>query len=131
MKSPGGTLADRQVDQPKNALAAGQGGGLTWKCLRQSIPGCSENTPGRIAEFPRPQREVPKPKTRSPSSPAGSRRPDRLVWFCDEAGVRLTPPVPYGWQKIGEATRIRTLRGGEIQTLGFLSTACDLQPVLH
>ena len=95
--------------------------GLIWKRMRQSMPDHGEETPERIAEVSQAKDTITEFHQQEAEGQID-------LWFFDEAGFSLTPPVPYGWQKIGETTRIPSSRGGSIQTLGFLSTACDLQP---
>ena len=42
------------------------------------------------------------------------------LFYFDEAGVSLTPTVPYGWQPIGERIEIPSQRSKQLNTLGFL-----------
>jgi hypothetical protein len=42
------------------------------------------------------------------------------LYYFDEAGISLTPTVPYGWQPIGERIEIPSQRSKQLNTLGFL-----------
>lgn len=42
------------------------------------------------------------------------------LYYFDEAGISLTPTVPYGWQPIGERIEIPSQKSRQINTLGFL-----------
>ena len=55
------------------------------------------------------------------------RRGEFDLYFLDEVGFSLTPPVPYGWQPIGETIAIPSSKGGSVQTLGFMTLASQLQ----
>lgn len=41
------------------------------------------------------------------------------LYYFDEAGVSLTPTVPYGWQPIGERIEIPSQKSRQLNTLGF------------
>ena len=42
------------------------------------------------------------------------------LYYFDEAGISLTPTVPYGWQPIGERIEIPSQKSRQLNTLGFL-----------
>jgi transposase len=45
------------------------------------------------------------------------------VWYFDEAGFVLTPPVPYAWQPVGERIEVESVGGNQGKrqnVLGFL-----------
>ena len=43
------------------------------------------------------------------------------LYYFDEAGFSLVPPVRYGWQPIGETLEIPSTRSKQLNVLGFLS----------
>ena len=42
------------------------------------------------------------------------------LYYFDEAGISLTPTVPYGWQPIGERIEIPSQKSRQLNALGFL-----------
>jgi hypothetical protein len=42
------------------------------------------------------------------------------LYYFDEAGVSLTPTVPYGWQPIGDTIEIPSQKSKQLNALGFL-----------
>lgn len=42
------------------------------------------------------------------------------LYFMDESGFTLTPPIPYAWQAIGETLGIPSRRSPSLNVLGFL-----------
>ena len=43
------------------------------------------------------------------------------LFFADEAGFRQVPCIPYGWQPIGQRTRILPQKGKTLSVFGLLS----------
>lgn len=43
-----------------------------------------------------------------------------VLYYLDETGFSLTPPLPYGWQPIGETRRILSRRSPQLNVLGLM-----------
>lgn len=89
--------------------------GLVWKRMRQSVAGRRDE-----GEFANARIEIDEFVERD-------RAGEFDLYFLDEAGFSLTPPVPYGRQPVGETIAIPTSKGGSVQTMGFLTLDCQLQ----
>ena len=48
------------------------------------------------------------------------------LYYFDEAGFSLVPPVSYGWQPIGITLEIPSTRSKQLNVLGFLSLSSQL-----
>lgn len=48
------------------------------------------------------------------------------LYYFDEAGFSLVPPVSYGWQPIGRRLEIPSTRSKQLNVLGFLSLSSQL-----
>ncbi len=48
------------------------------------------------------------------------------LYYFDEAGFSLVPPVGYGWQPIGKTLEIPSTRSKQLNVLGFLSLSGQL-----
>lgn len=49
------------------------------------------------------------------------------LYYLDQAGFRLTPPIPYGWQPVGETLAIPSQRSQQLNVLGVMSRSGDLE----
>lgn len=49
------------------------------------------------------------------------------LYYLDQAGFSLTPSVPYGWQPVGETLAIPSQRSQQLNVLGLMSRAGDLE----
>jgi transposase len=94
--------------------------GLVWKRMRRAVnvpPG--EQGEGRKRRVAQAKADISEFRHRQAAGEID-------LYFFDEVAFDLTPTVPYGWQPIGETTRIPSSKGGAVQTLGFMTTACQL-----
>jgi transposase len=82
--------------------------GLRWKRMRRSLKSKRDDE-----EFEEAQEEL---HELIECHEAG----ELDLYYFDEAGVSLTPTVPYGWQCIGERIQIPSQRSKQINSLGFL-----------
>jgi transposase len=83
--------------------------GLRWKRMRKSLKSKRDEK-----EFRETREEV--------QELIKCRQGGELdLYYFDEAGVSLTPTVPYGWQPIGERIEIPSRRSKQLNTLGFLT----------
>lgn len=48
------------------------------------------------------------------------------LYYFDEAGFSLVPPVGYGWQPIGKTLEVPSTRSKQLNVLGFLSLSSQL-----
>jgi transposase len=82
--------------------------GLRWKRMRKSLKSKRDEE-----EFEEAQEEL--------HELIECHRAGELdLYYFDEAGVSLTPTVPYGWQPIGERIEIPSQKSRQLNTLGFL-----------
>jgi transposase len=51
------------------------------------------------------------------------------LWYCDEAGVTLTPGVPYAWQKVGQPLALASTHSPRQNLLGFFNLPQEWHPV--
>ena len=82
--------------------------GLRWKRMRKSLKSKRDEE-----DFEEAQEEL---EVLIESHQAG----ELDLYYFDEAGISLTPTVPYGWQPIGERIEIPSQRSKQLNTLGFL-----------
>ncbi len=82
--------------------------GLRWKRMRKSLKSKRDEE-----DFEEAQEEL---QVLIESHQAG----ELDLYYFDEAGISLTPTVPYGWQPIGERIEIPSQRSKQLNTLGFL-----------
>lgn len=82
--------------------------GLRWKRMRKSLKSKRDEE-----EFEEAQEEL---QELVECHQAG----ELDLYYFDEAGVSLTPTVPYGWQPIGERIEIPSQKSKQLNTLGFL-----------
>lgn len=52
---------------------------------------------------------------------------DIELFYFDESGFTLEPPIPYAWQPIGENIELPSSKSIRINVLGFLSTDMNFQ----
>lgn len=90
--------------------------GMTWKRVRPSVS--DRRDPH---EFAQAQEELGEFRRMEAAG-------EVHLWFFDEAGFSLNPPVGYAWQPVGETIRIPSRKGGNVSALGFLDLDCQLYP---
>lgn len=49
------------------------------------------------------------------------------LYYFDESGFSLTPPVPYAWQNIGETIEIPSSRSKQLNVVGFVNRDCQFE----
>jgi transposase len=86
--------------------------GFRWKRMRRSLKSKRDE-----AEFREAQEEVQEEvQELIECHQAG----ELDLYYFDEAGVSLTPTVPYGWQPIGDTIEIPSQKSKQLNALGFL-----------
>jgi transposase len=88
--------------------------GLRWKRTRRSLKSKRDEE-----EFEKAKEELEELKKQH-------RLGDIDLYYFDEAGFSLVPPVRYGWQPIGETLEIPSTRSKQLNVLGFLSLGSQL-----
>lgn len=88
--------------------------GLRWKRTRRSLKSKRDED-----EFEKAKDELEELKEQH-------RVGDIDLYYFDEAGFSLVPPVRYGWQPIGETLEIPSTRSKQLNVLGFLSLSNQL-----
>jgi transposase len=49
------------------------------------------------------------------------------LYYFDESGFSLTPPVPYAWQKTGETIEVPSSRSKQLNVVGFVNRDCHFE----
>lgn len=88
--------------------------GLRWKRMRRSL------------KSKRDEDEFEKAKDELEDLKEQHRIGDIDLYYFDEAGFSLVPPVRYGWQPIGETLEVPSTRSKQLNVLGFLSLSSQL-----
>jgi transposase len=88
--------------------------GLRWKRTRRSLKSKRDDE-----EFEKSKGELEELKEQH-------RLGNIDLYYFDEAGFSLVPPVRYGWQPIGETLEIPSTRSKQLNVLGFLSLGSQL-----
>lgn len=96
---------------------------LAWKRMRRVVKPARDDEADEARE-----REKMQAKTDIAAFHQLQAANDIDLYYFDEAGFSLTPPVPYGWQEVGETIGIPSSKGPTIQTLGFMDLDCQLTP---
>lgn len=97
--------------------------GLVWKRMRRVVKSARDNE----ADAARKREKI---QAKANIAALHHLKAEELIdlYYFDEAGFSLTPPVPYGWQEVGETIGIPSSKGPTIQTLGFMDLDCQLTP---
>ena len=89
---------------------------LRWKRTRKSL------------KSKRDQKEFDKAAKELEGLKEQHRSGDLHLYYFDEAGFSLVPPVRYGWQPTGETIEVPSARSKQLNVLGFLSLGSQLTP---
>ena len=100
------------LDTLKRVLRANN---FSWRRMRKSLKNKRNNE-----EFEKSKAEIAVLKERHNAGEIG-------LNFFDEAGVSLTPVVPYAWQLKGQTIELPSSRSQRANILGFMSLDCQLE----
>lgn len=97
--------------------------GLVWKRMRRVVKSARDDEADAA-------RKREKTQAKSKIAALHQLQAEDVIdlYYFDEAGFSMTPPVPYGWQEVGETIGIPSSKGFTIQTLGFMDLDCQLTP---